>query len=351
MDPMAPLSETLQTLAFAGLMRLPLSWAGFLSGPARTANGYTLDTRTQWLLTLVARSGRPPLHELPLERARHEFALSTLALGGWAQPIGELVDRTIPGPGGALPIRLYRPEGAAQSRRGVLVYYHGGGWVVGDVASYDKVCRYLAAKSGCIVVSVDYRRAPEHRFPAPLEDALAAFDWVHEHAEALGGDPGKIGVGGDSAGGNMAAVVSLMARDRNGARPAFQLLIYPAVDLGGDFASHRELGSSYLLTKPMMDWFRAQYLNSEVEIADWRVSPLKAASLANLPPAYVCTAGFDPLRDEGKAYAERLRAEGNSVTYREFDSLIHGFAGFTGTISAAARAMDEIALATKQALS
>jgi acetyl esterase len=351
MDRMAPISETLQTLAFAGLMRLPLSWATFLSGPARTANGYTLDTRTQWLLTLVARSGRPPLHELPLERARHEFALSTLALGGWAQPIGELVDRTIPGPGGALPIRLYRPEGAAQSRRGILVYYHGGGWVVGDVASYDKVCRYLAAKSGCIIVSVDYRRAPEHRFPAPLEDALAAFDWVHEHAEALGGDPGNVGVGGDSAGGNMAAVVSLMARDRAGPKPAFQLLIYPAVDLGGAFPSHKDLGSSYLLTQPMMDWFRAQYLNSETEIADWRVSPLKAASLANLPPAYLCTAGFDPLRDEGKAYAERLRAEGNSVTYREFDSLIHGFAGFTGTISAAARAMDEIALAIKQALS
>jgi acetyl esterase len=222
---------------------------------------------------------------------------------------------------------------------------------VGDVPSYDKVCRYLAAKSGCIVVSVDYRRAPEHRFPSALDDALAAFDWVHTHAESLGGNPDKVGVGGDSAGGNMAAVVSLMARDRGGAKPAFQLLIYPAVDFSGDFPSHKEMGSSYLLTRPMMDWFRAQYLNSEAETADWRVSPLKASSFANLPPAYLCTAGFDPLRDEGKAYADRLRAEGTPVTYREFDSLIHGFVGFTGTISAAARAMDEIALATRQALS
>lgn len=347
---MAPISETLQSYALTGLMHLPLSWITFLTGPARTLNGYTLDTRVQWLLTLVARSGRPPLHELPLERARHEFALSTLALGGWPQPIGELVDRTIPGPAGTIPIRIYRPQGAAQTRRGILVYFHGGGWVVGDIPSYDKVCRYLAAKSGCILVAVDYRRAPEHRFPAAIDDALAAFDWVHEHAEALGGDPARVGVGGDSAGGNMAAVVSLLARDRQGPQPAFQLLIYPAVDLGGDHPSHREMGSSYLLTRPMMDWFRAQYLNSDAEIADWRVSPLRATSLANLPPAYLCTAGFDPLRDEGKAYAERLRNEGNPVTYREFDSLIHGFVGFTGTISAAARAMDEIAQATRQAL-
>lgn len=348
---MAPISETLQSYALTGLMRLPLSWITFLTGPARTANGYTLDTRTQWLLTLVARSGRPPLQDLPLERARREFALSTEALGGWPQPIGELVDRTVPGPAGSIPVRIYRPQGAAQSPRGILVYFHGGGWVVGDIPSYDKVCRYLAAKSGCILVSVDYRRSPEHRFPAAIDDAMAAFDWVQAHAEALGGDPARVGIGGDSAGGNIAAVVALTARDRPGPKPAFQLLIYPAVDLSGSFPSHQELGNSYLLTRPMMDWFRAQYLNSESEIADWRVSPLKAPSLANLPPAYLCTAGFDPLRGEGKAYADRLRAEGTAVTYREFDSLIHGFVGFTGTISAAARAMDEIAQAVKQALS
>ncbi|MGE0151353.1 MAG: alpha/beta hydrolase [Reyranellaceae bacterium] len=347
---MAPISETLQSYALTGLMRLPLSWITFLTGPARTANGYTLDIRTQWLLTLAARSGRPPLHELPLERARHDFALSTLALGGWPQPIGELVDRTVPGPGGSIPIRIYRPKDAAGGRRGILVYFHGGGWVVGDIASYDKVCRYLAAKSGCILVSVDYRRAPEHRFPAALDDALAAFDWVHAHAEALGGERARIGVGGDSAGGNIAAVLSLLARERAGPRPAFQLLIYPVVDLAGDFPSQRELGDSYLLTRPMMDWFRAQYLNSDSEIADWRVSPLKAPSLAGLPPAYLCTAGFDPLRDEGKAYADRLRTEGNGVIYREFDSLIHGFVGCTGTISAAARAMDEVAEAVRGAL-
>lgn len=352
---MAPISETLQSLALTGLMRLPLSWASFLSGPPRVANGYTLDIRTQWLLTLVARSGRPPLQELPLERARHEFALSTLALGGWPPPIGETVDRTIPGPAGPLPIRLYRPQGAAQRLRGILVYYHGGGWVVGDIPSYDKVCRYLASRSGCVLVAVEYRRAPEHRFPAALDDALAAFDWAQANAAALGGHPSHVGVGGDSAGGTMAAVVSLLARDRRtntgaGAMPAFQTLIYPATDLSGSHPSHAELGNSYLLTRPMMDWFRAQYLNSEAEIADWRASPLKAASLADLPPAYLCTAGFDPLRDEGKAYADRLLAEGTPVTYRNFDSLIHGFVGFAGTVAAAARAMDEIAHAVRQGL-
>ena len=348
---MASISETIQTLTLSGLLRMPLSWTGLLTGPACTVDGYVLDTRTQWLLRLIALGRRKPLHELPLDEARHEFALSMRVLGGWPQPVGELVDRTIPGPAGAIPIRIYRPQNAAAGPRGILVYCHGGGWVVGDVRSYDKPCRYLAAKSGCIVVSVDYRLAPEDRFPAALDDALAAFDWVHANAAALGGDPAHVGIGGDSAGANIAAVVSLLARDRSGAAPAFQLLIYPVTDMSGAWPSHQSCGEDFLLTRPMMEWFRRQTLNSDAEIDDWRVSPLKAASLAGLPPAYLCTAGFDPLRDEGRAYAERLQAESGGVTYRNFDSLIHGFVGFTGTISAAARAADELALAMRRHLS
>lgn len=348
---MASISETIQTLTLSGLLRMPLSWTGLLTGPARTVDGFVLDTRTQWLLRLVALARRKPLHELPLEQARHEFAMSMRVLGGWSQPIGELVDRTIPGPAGAIPVRIYRPKGAAVRPAGILVYYHGGGWVVGDVSSYDKVCRYLAAKSGCIIVSVDYRRAPEHKFPAAPEDGLAAFDWAHGNAAALGGNASHIGVGGDSAGGNMAAVVSLMARDRGTAQPSFQLLVYPATELGGQSPSHRSCGEDFLLTRPMMDWFRAQYLETPAQIDDWRASPLKAPSLAGLPRTYLCTAGFDPLRDEGRAYADRLAEAGVAVEYRNFDSLIHGFAGFTGTISAAARAMDEIARAVHSHLS
>lgn len=349
---MADLLQEIKARVSRVLLRLPLSWISVLTGPGRTVDGFLLDTRTQWLLKLIEHTGRPPLQELSIAQARAEYAMSMHVLGGRRQPIGELVDRTIPGPGsgGRIPVRIYRPEKTAARPRGTLVYFHGGGWTVGDIACYDKPCRYLAAKSGCIVVSVGYRLSPENKFSAAIDDCLTAFRWVAEHAESLGGRPDCVAIGGDSAGGSMATVCSMLLRDGGGPIPAFQLLIYPATDLFEHRPSYQSCGRDFLLTIPMMQWFRDNYLENESQASDWRVSPMLATNLGGLPPAFLCTSGFDPLRDEGKAYAEKLHAAGVPVIYRNFDSLIHGFAGFTGTIAAAARAMDEIAFALRQGL-
>lgn len=349
---MSPFIESLQSQFALGLMRLPLSWVTMLSGPARTVDGYVLDTRMQWLLKLVTSSGRPQLHELPVDRARAELAAMMEMMGGSPPPVGPIVERSIPGPAGRIGLRLYRPSGTLPEgpQRPILVYYHGGGWVVGSAAAYDKPCRYLCAKSGCIVVSVDYRLAPEHKFAAAVEDAVAAFLWVAENAASLGGDPAHIAVGGDSAGGNLAAVVAQQRRGQPGPQPAFQLLIYPATDLSFSHPSHESCGRDFLLTRPMMEWFRAHYLNGPADIDDPRASPLRATDFSHLPPAFVATAGFDPLRDEGKAYAERLQDAGVPTVYRNFEGLIHGFVAFTGVVSAAARALDEIAYGLRQGL-
>ncbi len=341
--------QALQTQISRALLRLPLSWISVLTGPTLTIDGATLDTRIQWLLKLIAATQRQHLQDMPLADARATYAQSMAMLGGRNQPIGELVDRTIEGPAGRIPIRIFRPENAAARPRGILVFFHGGGFTIGDVASYDKPCRYLAAKSGCIVVSVGYRLSPETKFAGAIDDCLAAFRWVAEHAQSLGGRADCIAIGGDSAGGNLATVCSILLRDAGGPKPALQLLIYPSVDMVGHRKSYQLFGNDFLLTMPLMQWFRAQYLNDENEAQDPRVSPLLAQDLSNLPPAFVCTAGFDPLRDEGKAYADKLHAAGVPTVYRNFESLIHGFVGF-GTIAAAARAMDEIAFALRQGL-
>jgi acetyl esterase len=346
---MNTITQAVQTQISRVLLRLPLSWVSVLAGPSRSVDGYILDTRMQWLLKLIAHTGRPPLQELPVPQARAEYAMSMHVLGGWPVPVGELVDRTIPGPGGRIPIRTFRPQKAATKPRGILVYLHGGGWTIGDVASYDKPCRYLAAKSGCIVVSVGYRLSPEAKFPAAIEDCLAAFRWVAEHAASLGGRPDCIAIGGDSAGGNMAAVCSLQLRDEPGPKPAFQLLIYPATDLAQHRPSYQSCGQDFLLTIAMMQWFMGHYLADPAQAQDPRVSPLLAPDVSGLPPTFLCTAGFDPLRDEGKAFAEKLQAAGVPTIYRNFESLTHGFVGFTA-IAAAARAMDEIAFALRQGL-
>jgi len=346
---MSKFTQAVQTEISRVLLRLPLSWISVLTGPSRSVDGYILDTRMQWLLNLIARTGRPPLNQLTVPDARAEYAMSMQVLGGWPQPVGELVDRTIPGAGGRIPIRIFRPEKAATKPRGILVYLHGGGWTIGDVAAYDKPCRYLAAKSGCIVVSVGYRLSPEAKFPAAIEDCLTAFRWVVEHAASLGGRPDCVAIGGDSAGGNMAAVCSLQLRDEGGPQPAFQVLIYPATDLANHRPSYQSCGHDFLLTIPLMEWFVAHYLADPAQAQDPRVSPLQASDVGRLPPTFLCTAGFDPLRDEGKAFAEKLQAAGVPTIYRNFESLTHGFVGFTA-IAAAARAMDEIAFALRQGL-
>jgi len=228
------------------------------------------------------------------------------------------------------------------------VFFHGGGWVVGNVESHDTMCRHLANRAGCVVVSVDYRLAPEHKFPAAVEDCFAATAWVADNAASLGVDAKRLAVGGDSAGGNLAAVVSLLARDRGAPRISYQLLIYPAVDAAMTHPSIARFAEGYLLTRATMRWFYDQYLRAPEDAADWRVSPLAAPDVGGVAPAFVLTAGYDPLCDEGDAYAARLAAAGVAITHRRFADQIHGFAMNGKLIRAADAALDEAAAALRQ---
>lgn len=306
-----------------------------------------LDHDAQTLLDMVRAANRPAFETVGAAEARLLYLAGRRVLAPEPMPIAEVRDMAIPVPAGPIPLRLYRP--AAEGAFPVLVFFHGGGWVVGDIATHDTVCRHLANRVGCAVVSVDYRLAPEHKFPAAVEDAFAATAWVADNAAAFGVDAGRLAVGGDSAGGNLAAVVSLMARDRGGPRISYQLLIYPATDAAMRHDSVARFAEGYVLTRSTMRWFYEQYLPSPEDAADWRVSPLVATDLAELPPAYVLTAGYDPLCDEGDAYAERLAAAGVPVVHRRFAGQIHGFATNGRIIRAADAALDEAAAALKRA--
>ncbi|MBU6498342.1 MAG: alpha/beta hydrolase [Rhodospirillales bacterium] len=297
-----------------------------------------LDPDAQRLLDMIRESGRPPYDTLSTEQARELYRASRAVLQPEAPAIGEVRDLAIPG---LVPLRLYRGRGAAGACP-LLIYFHGGGWVLGDLDSHDGACRRIANDSACLVISVDYRLAPEHRFPLAVEDCAAATRWIMDQAAAFGADPARIAVGGDSAGGNLAAVMALMARD--GALPAigFQLLIYPAVDMSATQPSYERIVSGYPLTAGTMRWFRDQYLNNAAERNDWRASPLRAASLAGTAPAFVITAGHDPLCDEGVAYAERLEQEGVHVAHLHLADQIHGFLTMGRVIRAADLALDAI---------
>jgi acetyl esterase len=270
-------------------------------------------------------------------------------LWGGTAAIGEVIDRTIAGPAGAIPIRIYKPQATAGRKLPAMLWFHGDGWCLGSIDAYDPVCRFFAARCEMVVVAVDYRLAPEHRFPAALEDGMAAWQFLASEAAALGADPAQLVIAGDSAGGNLATV---LAADLRGAaaRPAFQLLIYPICDLALDTPSMRSCGNGFLLTRDMLAWFRELYLAEEMQHDDPRASPLHLPDLSAMPPALVVTAGFDPLRDEGKAYAERMKAAGVAAIHREFDTLTHGFIGMRGTLQGAARAMDEIAAGLRHEL-
>jgi len=242
-------------------------------------------------------------------------------------------------------VRVYRPDGAAVPAP-VVVFFHGGGWVLGSIATHDATCRGLANRTGAVYVSVDYRLAPEHPYPAAPEDCYAATCWVADHAADLGVDPGRLAVAGDSAGGNLAAVVCQMARDRSGPAIAFQLLIYPVTDLDLDrWPSMEENADGPLLTREGMDWFARHYVGTLPFTGDPYAAPIRAADLSGLPPAYVATAGHDPLRDEGAGYAEALAAAGVTVGYDNFATMIHGFVGFADVVPAAGEARDRIAAA------
>jgi acetyl esterase len=314
-------------------------------------DGQELASDVHALLTLARWSGETSLVEgRTPEQARAENLEGVPVVTGPPRPVARVEALSVPGPAGDLPARFYVALGAPQPPQPLLVYYHGGGWVIGDLDSHDSVCRFLAKHSGCRVLSIEYRLAPEHPFPAAPEDALAAFRWAHGQAEELGIDPARIAVGGDSAGGNLSAVVCLMARDDSGPSPAMQLLLYPACDALGGQASRETFAEGFLLTRNDMEWFEAHYLPDGCEHDDPRVSIMRAPDVGNLPPAYVATSGFDPLRDEGETYATRMREAGVRVALQRYRNQIHGFANLTAICPSARAAMFEVAGALRMGL-
>jgi acetyl esterase len=285
-----------------------------------------LHPQARALLKLIEDSKMPPTHTLPPDMARKLY----LERRSFSQPavpdVALAEDLKAEGPHGAIALRHYRPAASsANAVLPVLVYYHGGGWVIGDLDTHDVLCRQLANASGCSVVAVDYRLAPEHRFPAAFDDSLAATYWVAREAKGLKIDASRLAVGGDSAGGNLAAAVAIAARDKADLQIAYQLLIYPATDQRPGFPSRTSNGQGYLLTADTMKYFHDHYITDQALDLDWRASPLLASSLAGLPPALVVTAGFDPLLDEGLAYAKALTDAGNRAAYLCFQRQIHGF--------------------------
>jgi acetyl esterase len=305
-----------------------------------------LDPQARQLLEMLAALGAPPLHEQTPEAAR-----AGMVAGYAARPPGEAVatvdNRAIPGPHGDIPVRVYAPAGDRSLP--VVVYYHGGGWVIGDLDYQDVACRYIANHTPAVVVSVDYRLAPEHKFPVPFDDCYAALEWVGSNAASIGGDSSKLAVAGDSAGGNLAAAVAIKARDAGGPKLAHQLLVYPVTDLNFDTASYSENAEGYLLTRDAMKWFWEHYVNNASEGANPLVSPLRVANAAGLAPATVITAGFDPLRDEGKAYAEKLKGAGVSVRHSNYPGMIHGFYGLAHALDEGKRAHAESVEVLQQA--
>lgn len=278
------------------------------------------------VVELIKASGRPPYPTVGHIEARRLYMASREILQHAPAAVAEVKDLVMKGPAGDIPLRLYRGSALQPGKpQPVLVYYHGGGWVIGGLDSHDGVCRDLANGANCTVISVDYRMGPEHKFPAAVDDSIAALEWIAANAKDLGIDPGRLAVGGDSAGGNLSAVVSIHARDNGGPKIAFQMLVYPACDMTTDKGSIVEFAEQLPLTRATMDWFMDLYLADKKDAEDWRASPAKAKSLKGLPPAYVMTAGMDPLRDEGEAYAKALAAAGVPVEAKRFDGQIHGF--------------------------
>jgi acetyl esterase len=276
---------------------------------------------------------------MPAE-ARAARSLDAHVFRGEVFGVGRVEDISVPGPAGPVRARLYVPEGDPATRP-LLVYLHGGGWVVCDLDTHDNLCRFLARESGALVLSIDYRLAPEHPFPAAVDDALAAFRFGVEQAGELGADPRAVAIGGDSAGGNLASVVSHLSVADGGPVPAFTLSIYPVTDLSEKRASYRLFGEGFVLTEAHMDWYRSHYLPDAAAALDPRASPLLFEDFAGLPPTYIATAGFDPLRDEGEEYARRLREAGVPVALRRHPGLIHGFANAVGSTGFGRRAMQE----------
>jgi acetyl esterase len=308
-----------------------------------------LDPNMQLVLDQAASMGAPPIWEMSVGDARAAMDMMTTLMGP-GEEVASVEDRTIDAGGQSLPVRIYRPSGLADGPAPALVFYHGGGFVLGGLTSHDRDCRALANRGECVVIAVDYRLAPEHPFPAAPDDAAAALDWIVANAAELGVDAGRLAVGGDSAGGNLAASVAHHARD-TGVDLKFQLLIYPAVaDDSGTFPSREENARGYMLDPEALEMFVGAYFPNGYPTDDWRAAPLRAPRHDGLAPALVITAEYDPLRDEGEAYAATLEAAGVPAKASRYDGLIHGFFGMGPLVPKANEAVDEAGAALRAAL-
>ncbi len=302
----------------------------------------SLDPQVEALLAGLAENEAPKLWDMPLADARASYEGMAAVLDMQDVPIGKTEDISIPGPAGDIPARVYTPVAGGGSALPCLVFFHGGGFTIGGLGTHDALCRTFANEASVRVVAVDYRMGPEHRYPAAAEDCYAAAAWVESNSGKLGIDPNAIAVAGDSAGGNLAAVVSLMARAKKGPHIAFQLLIYPTTDMtdAEKWGSRNEFAEGYFLEKETMRWFESQYFgDNDAARSEETASPLCAKDLSGLPPAYVITAGFDPLRDEGKAYADALNAAGTKAEYINYPGMIHGFFNMQGVLDVARQAV------------
>lgn len=305
-----------------------------------------LDQEARTLLDLMDKAvaeGRPKLHTLPYSVGR--AAVNKMSEDSEADPpeVAGTVDGSFAGPAGTIRFRRYRPIDAKAGPLPTLIYYHGGGFVIGNLETHDSTCRRLANKSRCQVIAIDYQLSPEHPFPAPIEDGVAAFRHIRDNAAAFEADTTRLAVGGDSAGGAIAAVVCQACRDAGDRTPAFQMLIYPATDSSRESASRKAFAEGYFLTKELMDWFWKAYVPAATDLGDLRLSPLLAKDFKDLPPAFVLTAGYDPLRDEGRAYADRLIDAGVKTTYVNYPGTIHGFFSLTRFLQQGLKANDEAA--------
>ena len=303
-----------------------------------------LDPQAQAYIEQVAALGLPPVWEVTPAQARINAASRPRPAG---PPVAAIDNRHIPGPGGDLPVRIYTPAGAGPFP--VLVWFHGGGWVIGDLESADPTARHLCRDAGCLVISVDYRLAPETKFPGPAEDCYAATVWAARNAPALNADPDRIAVGGDSAGGNLAAAVSLMAADRRGPAIVHQLLVYPVTDRNYQTPSYTDNAEGYMLARDAMRWYWDAYLASDADAANPYAAPMQAQTLTGQPPALIITAEYDPLRDEGEAYGHRLQAAGVAAEITRYPGMIHGFFSTVGIMDQSRQAVTQAAQALKTA--
>ena len=322
--PTSPHRARLESLSVRALAGLPHGLLRLLVGGPVVIDGQELHVEVQLVLKLLRIAGESPLEMLGVPDARAQITEEAHTFEGPKLQVQRVEEIAVSGAVGPLAARLYVPDATA-SDSGLLLYFHGGGFVVGDLETHDNTCRFLAREAGVRVLAVDYRRAPEHRFPAAIDDALAAFRFAVEHASDLGADPARVAVGGDSAGGNLAAGVARLAAADDGPAPALQLLFYPWLDLSSKRESYRLFGDGFFLTEGDLDWYKGHYLAEQSAALDPRCSPLLAEELGGIAPAYIATAGFDPLRDEGEDYARRLRAAGVPVALRRHRGLIHGF--------------------------